>query len=55
MDVCVYVCMSGHNFGTPGAILTKLGTHIAICMCKNLMYVLYIFRWEDAVGGRESR
>jgi hypothetical protein len=35
MDVCV--CMSGHNSGTPGAISTKLGTHIAICMCKNLM------------------
>jgi hypothetical protein len=41
--VCVYVCMSGHNSGTPGAISTKLGTHIAICMCKNLMYVLYIY------------
>jgi hypothetical protein len=39
----VCVCMSGHNSGTPGAILTKLGTHIAICMCKNLMYVLYIY------------
>jgi hypothetical protein len=47
------VCMSGHNYGTPGAISTKLGTHIAICMCKNLMYVLYIFRREDGVGGRE--
>jgi hypothetical protein len=35
--------MSGHNSGTPGAISTKLGTHIAICMCKNLMYVLYIY------------
>jgi hypothetical protein len=50
MCVCVCVCMSGHNSGTPGAISTKLGTHIAICMCKNLMYVLYIFRkgmvWE---------
>jgi hypothetical protein len=45
--------MSGHNSGTPGAISTKLGTHIAICMGKNLMYVLYIFRREDGVGGRE--
>jgi hypothetical protein len=36
------MCMSGHNSGTPGVISTKLGTHIAICMCKNLMYVLYI-------------
>jgi hypothetical protein len=53
MDVCVCVCMSRHNSGTPSAISTKLGTHIAICMCKNLMYVLYIFRREDGVGGRE--
>jgi hypothetical protein len=51
--VCVCVCTSGHNSGTPGAISTKLGIHIAICMCKNLMYVLYIFRREDGVGGRE--
>jgi hypothetical protein len=51
MDVCM--CMSGHNSGTPGAISTKLSTHIALSMCKNLMYVLYIFRREDGVGGRE--
>jgi hypothetical protein len=43
MYVCVCVCMSGHNSGTPGAISAKLGTHTAICMCKNLMYVLYIY------------
>jgi hypothetical protein len=43
----VCVCVSGHNSGTPGAISTKLGTHIAIYMCKSLMYVLY------GVGGRE--
>jgi hypothetical protein len=36
--VCVCVCMFEHNSGTPGAISTKLGTHVAICMCKNLMY-----------------
>jgi hypothetical protein len=42
MLVCICVCVSGHNSGTSGAISTKLGTHIAICMCKNLMYVLYI-------------
>jgi hypothetical protein len=42
-----------HNSGTPGAISTKLGTHIALFMCKNLMYVLYIFRREDGMGGRE--
>jgi hypothetical protein len=59
MDDCerVSVCVSGHNSGTPGATSTKLGTHIAICMCKNLMYVLYIyiyiFHREDGVGGRE--
>jgi hypothetical protein len=47
------VCESGHNSGTPGAISTKLGTHIAICMCKNLMDVLYIFRREDGMEGRE--
>jgi hypothetical protein len=52
--VCVCVFMSGHNSGTPGAISTKLGTHIAICMCKNRIYVSYIFRREDCVGGRES-
>jgi hypothetical protein len=51
--VCVCVCVSGYNSGTPGAISTKLGTHIAICMCKNLMNVLYIFRREDGVVGRE--
>jgi hypothetical protein len=34
--------MFGHNSGRPGAISKKLGAHIAICMCKNLMYVLYI-------------
>jgi hypothetical protein len=49
----VCVCMSGHNCGTPGVILTKLGTHIAIYMCKNLMYVLCIFRRDGGVGGRE--
>jgi hypothetical protein len=51
--VCECVCVSGHNSGTPGAISTKLGTHIATCRCKNLMYVLYIFRREDGVGGWE--
>jgi hypothetical protein len=35
------VCMSRHNSGMPGAISTKLGTHIAICMCKNLMFYIY--------------
>jgi hypothetical protein len=40
---CLCVCMSRHNSGTPGAISTKLGTHIAICMCKNITYVIYIY------------
>jgi hypothetical protein len=53
MCVRVCVCVSVHNSGTPGAISTKLGTHIAICIRKNRMYVLYIFRREDRVGGRE--
>jgi hypothetical protein len=43
--VCVCVCMFELNSGTPGAISTKLGTHIAICMCRNLMYVLYIYKY----------
>jgi hypothetical protein len=38
--VCVCVCMFGHNSGTPGAISIKLGTHMAVCMCKNLMYFI---------------
>jgi hypothetical protein len=41
--MCVCVFMFEHNSGKPGAISTKLGTHIAICMCKNLMCVLYIY------------
>jgi hypothetical protein len=36
-----------------GLCVCVCATHIAICMCKNLMYVLYIFRREDGVGGRE--
>jgi hypothetical protein len=41
--VCVCVCMFEHNSGTPGAISTKLDTHMAVCMCKNLMYTLHIY------------
>jgi hypothetical protein len=51
--MCVCVCMFEHNSGTPGAISTKLGTHIAIWMWKNLMYVFHILRREDGVGGRK--
>jgi hypothetical protein len=51
----MYVCMFGHNSGPSGAISTKLGTHMAVCMCKNLMYIFYllsiIFSREDGVGG----
>jgi hypothetical protein len=35
----VFVCVFQHNSGTPGAISTELGTHIAICMYTNLMYI----------------
>jgi hypothetical protein len=51
--VCMYVCMFKHNSGTPGAISTKLGTHMPVCMYTNLMYILCILRREDGVGGRE--
>jgi hypothetical protein len=53
MCVCVCVCVFKHNPRMTGAISTKLGTYIVICVFKNLMYVLYIFRREDGVGGRE--
>jgi hypothetical protein len=43
MCVCVFVCMFGHNSGTPGAISTKLGTHMALWMCKNLMCGIYLY------------
>jgi hypothetical protein len=39
--VCVCVCMFGHNSETPVAISAKLGTHMAVCMFKNLTYILY--------------
>jgi hypothetical protein len=53
LNISVCVRARAHNSGMPGGISTKLGTHIAICMCKNLMYFLYIFHREDGVGGRE--
>jgi hypothetical protein len=43
MYVCVCVCMFGHSSGTHGAISTKLGTHMALSTCKNLMYIFYIY------------
>jgi hypothetical protein len=55
MDVCVYmcvcvcVCMSGHNSGTPGAISTKLGTHIAI-----ESYVCFIYISQGGWCGRQE-
>jgi hypothetical protein len=44
MCVCV-VCMFHHNSGTPGAISTKLGTHIAIYIHITYIYinVIYIY------------
>jgi hypothetical protein len=55
MDVCVCMCVY------PGITLERLErfrpnlvhTLLYIYMCKNLMYVSYIFRREDGVGGRE--
>jgi hypothetical protein len=46
------VCMFEHNSGTPGAISTKLGTHnaILVCMCKNLIYVLYVYLLSAKLG-----
>jgi hypothetical protein len=38
--------MSGHNSETPGAISTKLGTHIAICMFYILAYSAGRMVWE---------
>jgi hypothetical protein len=35
--------MYEHNSGTAEAISTKLGIHIPICMCKNLINVFYIY------------
>jgi hypothetical protein len=47
--------MFEHNSGTPGAISTKLCTHIAIGVCKNIMYIDFIlsiiFFWKGGVGG----
>jgi hypothetical protein len=38
----MYIYMFQHNSGMPGAISTKLGTHMALCMYKNRMYILYV-------------
>jgi hypothetical protein len=47
MYVCMYVCacMFHHNSGTPGVISIKLGTHMTICIYKNLINtsILYIY------------
>jgi hypothetical protein len=34
--------MFQHNSGMAGAISTNLGTHMTICMYKNLIYTLYM-------------
>jgi hypothetical protein len=37
------LCMFQHNSGTPGAISTKLGTHMAIYIYTNIiLYIIYI-------------
>jgi hypothetical protein len=38
------VCMFEHNSGTPGAISTKLGTYIALCMYKGKVKVKVTLR-----------
>jgi hypothetical protein len=48
IDVCVFVGMYvQHNSGTPGALSTKLGTHLTIYIYKNIIlyiiYVIYIY------------
>jgi hypothetical protein len=55
MFVCVCVCPGItlerlERFG-PNLVHTLL--YVYVYTCKNLMYVLYIFRREDGVGGRE--
>jgi hypothetical protein len=37
------VCMSGQNSGTPRAISTKLGTHIALYVCVGTLGMFYIY------------
>jgi hypothetical protein len=39
----MYVCMFQHNFGTPGSISTKLGTHMTICIYKNYIYIISMY------------
>jgi hypothetical protein len=51
------MCMFEHNSGTPGAILTKLGTGMAVCMYKNLIYIfyyIYIIYFIYIQGGPDS-
>jgi hypothetical protein len=38
--------MFQHNSGTPGAISTKLGTRMSICIYTNLSYILYIYIYK---------
>jgi hypothetical protein len=45
----VCVCMFEQNSGMPGVISTKLDTHIAICMCKNLIYVSISIKMDVCV------
>jgi hypothetical protein len=39
----MYVCMFQHKSGTPGAISTKLGTHMTIYIFKNIINYIYIY------------
>jgi hypothetical protein len=38
----VCVCVSGHNSGTPGAISTKLGTHLTISISIKMDVCVYV-------------
>jgi hypothetical protein len=50
--VCVCVCVSVcvRLCGTPGATSTKLGTHMTICMYKNLVLYIYIYIYIYRTG-----
>jgi hypothetical protein len=43
MYVCLWVCMFQHNSGMPGAISTKLGTHINIYIYIYILHTVLIF------------
>jgi hypothetical protein len=38
--------MFQHNSGTPGAISTKLATHMTICIYKSYIYIIYLYIYK---------